>query len=207
MSLSADQIHARVLIPDLLHSLPQARPVLDYLARHGADWIMLAGFLSLVPPAIVDAYPRRIVNIHPALLPSFGGKGMYGMRVHRAVIASGASESGITVHYVNDRYDEGEIIFQAKVKLDPGETAGSLREKIRTLELEHYPRVIERLAADAGVPAPGHRVTRRGTFPRPRAWCGESQSRPPAPRWGRAASCRDRVRSPDSPDGHSGRPR
>ncbi len=123
----------------------QADPVLDYLGACRADWIILAGFLSLLPGAFVHAFPGRILNIHPALLPAFGGHGMYGMRVHRAVIESGAGKSGITIHLVNDRYDEGRIVFQQEVTVEPGETPESLMHKVRSLELEHFPKVIEQL--------------------------------------------------------------
>jgi phosphoribosylglycinamide formyltransferase-1 len=119
--------------------------VLHYLDRFKTDWIVLAGFLSLLPPAIIDAYPGRVLNIHPALLPRFGGKGMYGMHVHEAVVASGEKESGITIHLVDDRYDTGKIVFQKKMMLDPAETADSLSKKIRALELDCYPVVVERL--------------------------------------------------------------
>jgi phosphoribosylglycinamide formyltransferase-1 len=120
---------------------------LAFLKEKKVHLLALAGFLSLVPETLLASYPRRIVNIHPALLPRFGGKGMYGLRVHGAVLAAGSAESGITIHFVNERYDEGEIIFQEKIPVAPGETPQSLREKIRKLEFAHYPPVIERLAA------------------------------------------------------------
>lgn len=120
---------------DLLHEL-QGRNI---------NLIVLAGFLWLIPERIINAFPNRIINIHPALLPGFGGKGMYGEKVHRAVIDAKASYSGITVHYVNAHYDEGAIIFQKKVKVDPHDTPASLAEKIHGLEYKHYPDVIERL--------------------------------------------------------------
>jgi len=109
------------------------------------DLVVLAGFLWLIPQHLLRAFPQRIINIHPALLPSFGGKGMYGSRVHQAVIAAGASVSGITIHYVNEHYDEGDVIFQASVTLQPGETPESLADRIHALEYEHYPVVIEQL--------------------------------------------------------------
>jgi phosphoribosylglycinamide formyltransferase-1 len=101
--------------------------------------------LPLVSPVIIEAFPNRIVNIHPALLPKFGGKGMYGDYVHEAVVAAGETETGITVHYVNERYDEGAIIFQATCPVLPGETASDVAVKVHTLEYEHFPPVIERL--------------------------------------------------------------
>ena len=119
--------------------------VLEYLGEKKIDFIVLAGFLYLVPRSIVKAYHGRIVNIHPALLPDFGGKGMYGNRVHEAVIKSGNKFSGITIHYVNEEYDEGGIILQEEVKIDEQETPNSLREKIQKLEHFHYPKTIEKL--------------------------------------------------------------
>lgn len=117
--------------------------LLAVLAEHEVDFIALAGFMWLVPPYLVQAFPRRILNIHPALLPKFGGKGMYGMHVHEAVQASGASESGITIHYVNERYDEGDILFQASCVLEVGESPAQIAKKVQILEHEWYPKVIE----------------------------------------------------------------
>lgn len=119
--------------------------VLRYLALYKIDFIVLAGFLWLVPENIVKNYAGRIINIHPALLPDYGGKGMFGDNVHKAVIDHKDKESGITIHYVNNRYDEGDIIFQARCKVDPDETPESLANKIHQLEYAHYPKVIEKL--------------------------------------------------------------
>ena len=119
--------------------------VLRYLALYKIDFIVLAGFLWLVPENIVKNYAGRIVNIHPALLPGYGGKGMYGDHVHKAVIDNKDKESGITIHYVNDRYDEGDIILQSRCTVDPDETPESLANKIHQLEYAHYPKVIEKL--------------------------------------------------------------
>jgi phosphoribosylglycinamide formyltransferase 1 len=119
--------------------------VLRYLALYKIDFIVLAGFLWLVPENIIDQYPGRIINIHPALLPSYGGKGMYGEAVHNAVITHKDKESGITIHYVNKLYDAGDVIFQAKCKVDPSDTPASLAEKVHGLEYLHYPRVIEEI--------------------------------------------------------------
>lgn len=113
------------------------------------DWLILAGFLLKIPPALVQLFPRKIVNLHPALLPLHGGKGMYGHRVHEAVIASGAAESGITIHYVDEQYDHGETIFQATCAISPGETPETLAKKIHALEHTHYPEVIARLVQNA----------------------------------------------------------
>ncbi len=119
--------------------------VLDDLKKRNIDWIVLAGFLWLIPEAILKAYPQRIINIHPALLPEYGGKGMYGMKVHEAVIASGDKQSGITIHNVNEKYDEGDIIFQATCQVLSGDTPEMLAAKIHELEYEYFPRVIEKL--------------------------------------------------------------
>jgi phosphoribosylglycinamide formyltransferase 1 len=117
--------------------------VLRYLLLYKIDFIVLAGFLWLVPENILDQYAGRIINIHPALLPYYGGKGMYGESVHKAVIASKDKESGITIHYVNNLYDKGDIIFQARCNVDPSDTPESLAEKVHALEYLHYPVVIE----------------------------------------------------------------
>ena len=113
--------------------------------RSGIDFIVLAGFLWKVPLALIDAYPNRIINIHPALLPKYGGKGMYGMRVHEAVIAAHETESGITIHYVNERFDEGETIFQARCEVTTDDTPETLAQKIHQLEHQHFPRIIEQV--------------------------------------------------------------
>lgn len=115
------------------------------LKDHQIDFIVLAGFLWKVPDALVNAYRGKIVNIHPALLPKYGGKGMYGMRVHEAVIQAGETESGITIHYVDEHYDEGDIIFQAKCPIEPGDTPDILAQKIHVLEHRHFPVVIAEL--------------------------------------------------------------
>ncbi|HEX2395506.1 MAG TPA: phosphoribosylglycinamide formyltransferase [Bacteroidales bacterium] len=117
--------------------------VTDYLQDKGTDWIILAGFLWLVPHSLIDRYPGRIINIHPALLPKYGGKGMYGHHVHQAVIDAGETHSGITIHYIDHEYDRGNIIFQAKCPVKPGDTAESLAARIHDLEYEHFPRVIK----------------------------------------------------------------
>ncbi len=122
--------------------------VLRELQDQRIDLIVLAGFLRLIPVELVRAFPKRIMNIHPALLPEYGGKGMYGDLVHQAVIAAGAKESGITIHYVNERYDEGEHIAQFRCPVLPGDDANSLADRIRTLEHQHYPIVVESLIMD-----------------------------------------------------------
>ena len=114
-------------------------PLLD---SYGINFIVLAGFLLKVPEYIVDRYKGHIVNIHPALLPKFGGKGMYGHHVHEAVVAAGENETGITIHHVNENYDQGSIIFQATVAVDPNDTPDDVAAKIHELEQLHFPRVI-----------------------------------------------------------------
>ncbi|MBR8537922.1 phosphoribosylglycinamide formyltransferase [Carboxylicivirga sediminis] len=119
--------------------------VLEDLRAINPDLIVLAGFLWLVPGAYVNAFPDKIINIHPALLPKYGGKGMYGQRVHEAVVANGESESGITIHYVNEKYDEGNIICQAKCKVLAGDTSDEVASKVHQLEYDYFPKTIEKL--------------------------------------------------------------
>jgi phosphoribosylglycinamide formyltransferase 1 len=125
--------------------LYQKDKVLRYLSMYKIDFIVLAGFLWLIPENILDLYEKRIINIHPALLPGYGGKGMYGERVHEAVIANHDKESGITIHYVNKAYDEGDIIFQARCKVDSKDTPDTLAARVHSLEYEYFPKVIEEL--------------------------------------------------------------
>lgn len=117
------------------------------LQSYDIDLIILAGFLWLLPDDLIQSFPRRIINIHPALLPKYGGKGMYGEKVHRAVRDSGDTVTGITIHYVNEKYDEGEIVFQATCKVTPEDTPENIAAKVHTLEYEHFPRLIEQLAS------------------------------------------------------------
>jgi phosphoribosylglycinamide formyltransferase 1 len=117
--------------------------VMNWLKEYKIDFIVLAGFLWLVPENFIEMYDGRIINIHPALLPAYGGKGMYGDVVHKAVISNHDKESGITIHYVNKLYDRGDIIFQASCKVDPSDTPDSLAIKVHALEYLHYPKVIE----------------------------------------------------------------
>jgi formyltetrahydrofolate-dependent phosphoribosylglycinamide formyltransferase len=116
---------------------------LPELQKHNIDFIVLAGFLWKVPEALIKAYPKKIINIHPALLPKYGGEGMYGRHVHEAVITNKEKQSGITIHYVDEFYDHGEIIFQATCAVDDNDTAETLAKKVQALEHEHYGRVIE----------------------------------------------------------------
>ena len=118
---------------------------LPYLQKHHIDFIVLAGFLWKIPEALIKAFPKKIINIHPALLPKYGGKGMFGHHVHNAVINNREKESGISIHYVDELYDHGEIIFQATCAVEENDTADMLAQKIHILEHRHYPKVIEGL--------------------------------------------------------------
>jgi phosphoribosylglycinamide formyltransferase-1 len=124
-------------------------PILEKLREYQIDFIVLAGFLLKISDPILKAYPQRIINIHPALLPKYGGKGMYGDHVHKAVLQAGEKESGISIHYVNERYDEGDIIFQARCPVLPSDTPEELAQRIHKLEYEYYPQVIEKMAKQA----------------------------------------------------------
>jgi phosphoribosylglycinamide formyltransferase-1 len=117
----------------------------DYLLLNKIDFIVLAGFLWLIPENILESYEGKVVNIHPALLPAYGGKGMYGEKVHSAVLANHDSESGITIHYVNQSYDKGNIVFQARCRVEPGDTPDTLASRVHALEYEYYPKIIEEL--------------------------------------------------------------
>ncbi|PID95195.1 MAG: phosphoribosylglycinamide formyltransferase [Bacteroidetes bacterium] len=133
-------------LPSLLFDrkdLYETGRVLEQLVADQPDLIVLAGFLWLIPPSIIQQFPNRIVNIHPALLPQYGGKGMYGMHVHKAVIAHKEKESGITIHLVNEQYDEGDILFQATCPVSPEDTPEKLAQKIHSLEYENFPNVIQ----------------------------------------------------------------
>ncbi|MFP4090591.1 MAG: phosphoribosylglycinamide formyltransferase [Cyclobacteriaceae bacterium] len=125
----------------LLHT----EDVLGKLKQHKVDFIVLAGFLLKIPANLLRAYPNRIVNIHPALLPKYGGKGMYGMHVHQAVVEAGEKESGISIHLCNENYDEGKIILQVACPVYPKDTPADLADKIHQLEHQHYPEVVEEL--------------------------------------------------------------
>lgn len=122
--------------------LNESDEFLSFLVKE-VDYIILAGFLWLFPKRIIEKFPQRIINIHPALLPKYGGKGMFGMNVHQTVIANREKETGITIHYVNENYDEGAIIFQEKVSIDLNDTPDSIADKIHHLEYKYFPKVIE----------------------------------------------------------------
>ena len=119
--------------------------IVDFLAEKQIDFIVLAGFLWLLPLNLVRNFPNSIVNIHPALLPKYGGKGMYGMNIHKAVVANKETETGITIHMVNENYDEGKIVFQTKCDVSPSDSAEDVAKKIHQLEYEFFPKTIEQL--------------------------------------------------------------
>ena len=156
--IGCDRPHAGVLqrawhlgVPVYLFGAAELRDgsLLRVLQQQQVQWVVLAGFLRLIPADLVRAFPDRIVNVHPALLPNYGGKGMYGERVHKAVIAAREKKSGITIHLVNERYDEGAVLFQAECPILPGDTPDSLAARIHTLEHTHFPLVVERLLVDS----------------------------------------------------------
>jgi phosphoribosylglycinamide formyltransferase 1 len=133
-------------IPTLIigrKSFYETEDLLTQLNEYGIDFIALAGFLWLIPTYLVDAFPNKIVNIHPALLPKYGGKGMYGMNVHQAVHAAKDPISGMTIHFVNAHYDEGNIIFQAQCELSETDTPEEIASKVLVLEHRYFPQVIE----------------------------------------------------------------
>lgn len=126
-------------------ALKESQIILEKLKESEIDFIVLAGFMRMIPRDILTAYHNKIINIHPALLPKFGGKGMYGDKVHKAVIDAGEKVSGITIHYVNENYDEGAIIFQATCPVCESDTPDTLAEKVHALEYNHYPKIIEKV--------------------------------------------------------------
>ncbi|WP_421920696.1 phosphoribosylglycinamide formyltransferase [Marinifilum sp.] len=135
-------------IPTLVFSkkdFKESDKVMDYLKEMKVDFVVLAGFLWLVPKYLIQMYPNRIVNIHPALLPKYGGKGMYGMNVHEAVVENEEDESGITIHMVSENYDEGKVVFQARCFVKASDTAEDVATKVHKLEYEHFPKIIEQL--------------------------------------------------------------
>ncbi len=135
-------------IPVVLFNRPgfyDSPQIADLLQQAQINLIVLAGFMWLVPPALVRAFTGRLVNIHPALLPKFGGKGMFGHHVHEAVVAAHETESGITIHYVNEQYDEGAVIFQARCPVTPTDTPNDVARKVQVLEHRHYPVIVEQL--------------------------------------------------------------
>ena len=140
----AHDLNVKALLFDK-QALYYSHEVLNVLRDIEPDLIVLAGFLWLMPGDILEEFPDRIINIHPALLPKYGGKGMFGSRVHEAVIENKETESGITIHYVNPKYDEGQVIFQNTVSIAENDTPESLAGKIHELEYKHFPEVIQKL--------------------------------------------------------------
>lgn len=144
------KVARQLQIPAFVFSAKQLEDgtVLAILRQQAIDFVVLAGFLKLIPEHVIEAYDKRIVNIHPALLPKFGGKGMYGSRVHQAVKDAGDAETGITIHYVNKNYDEGDIILQVKETVRPKDSIEEIQKKVHQLEYNYYPEVIEDLLDD-----------------------------------------------------------
>lgn len=135
------QVPSVYLSGELLQS---PEKILAVLHSYQIRFIVLAGYLKLMPAEIINEYKNRIINIHPALLPKYGGKGMYGMKVHESVCKAGEKETGISIHYVNEHYDEGDIIYQKKVIIEPTDLPQHIAEKIHRLEMEYFPKVIEK---------------------------------------------------------------
>jgi phosphoribosylglycinamide formyltransferase-1 len=154
VGIFTNNLHAKVLekakhydIPSLVFNKTELNEgvVLKKINELQPDLIVLAGFLLKFPEHIVTAYPNKIINIHPALLPKYGGKGMYGMNVHRAILENKEKETGITIHYVNEHYDEGEFIFQHNVNIEECDSPEAIAVKVQELEHEHFPKVIEKI--------------------------------------------------------------
>jgi len=145
----AKRLHIPVVLFDkkTFYDTPK---IIQILQNQQIDWVVLAGFMLLIPEELVKAFPNKIVNIHPALLPKFGGKGMYGHFVHEAVVAANETESGITIHYVNEHYDEGAIVFQAQCPVLPTDTPDDVAQKIHVLEHRFYSEIIEKLISKSG---------------------------------------------------------
>ncbi|MFN3967547.1 phosphoribosylglycinamide formyltransferase [Flavobacterium sp.] len=154
VGIFTNNLHAKVLekakhhnIPSLVFNKTELNDgfVLEKINEHQPDLIVLAGFLLKFPEHIVAAYPNKIINIHPALLPKYGGKGMYGMNVHQAILENKEKETGITIHYVNEHYDEGEFIFQHNINIEECDSPEAIAAKVQSLEHEHFPKVIAQL--------------------------------------------------------------
>ncbi len=139
---------AQLNIPSLVFKRKEfyeSDTILKRLVEYHIDFIILAGFLWLIPVNILKAYPWKIINIHPALLPKYGGKGMYGDKVHKAVYEAGEKRSGISIHFVNEKYDDGKIIFQKSFEIEKGDNPESIASKVHVLEYQHFPRIIEKV--------------------------------------------------------------
>lgn len=138
----------KLSIPTLIfdkHTFSKTNKILELLKKLEIDFIILAGFLWLIPENLIKAYPNKIINIHPSLLPKYGGKGMWGHHVHEAVVANQENESGITIHFVNEHYDEGKVIFQSKCEVLPTDSPEEVARKVQILEHEYFPVVIEKI--------------------------------------------------------------
>ncbi|MFN3851500.1 MAG: phosphoribosylglycinamide formyltransferase [Spirosomataceae bacterium] len=144
------KLHIPTLIFDK-YTFSKTEKILAILQKQEIDLIILAGFLWLIPEYLVKAYPNKIINIHPALLPKYGGKGMWGHFVHEAVVANKETQSGITIHYVNEHYDEGGIIFQASCEVSATDTPEDVAHKVQILEHQHFPKVIEELIKNMNI--------------------------------------------------------
>lgn len=140
----ARKLHIPVIVFDRT-TFYETEKILNLLLNNKIDLIVLAGFMMLIPDFLVHAFPEKMVNIHPALLPKYGGKGMYGSFVHEAVVAAKEKESGITIHFVNEHYDEGNVIFQASCEVTDTDSADDVANKIHVLEHFHFPRVIDEI--------------------------------------------------------------
>jgi phosphoribosylglycinamide formyltransferase 1 len=145
----AKRLHIPVLLFDK-KTFYETDKIPQLLHNQGVDLIVLAGFLWLIPENLIKKFPNRIINIHPALLPKYGGKGVWGHHVHEAVVANHETESGITIHYVNEHYDEGGIIFQAKCEVLPNDSPDDVVSKIHELEHLHFAKIVEKVLVDLG---------------------------------------------------------
>ena len=130
--------------------LAQADQMINLLGQYRINWIVLAGFMRKIPSPLIAAFPDRILNIHPALLPAYGGKGMYGMHVHRAVVEAGETSTGISIHYVNEHYDEGKMILQVSCPVYPHDTPETVATRVQQLEHHYYPEVVEEVVLSEG---------------------------------------------------------
>lgn len=145
----ARKLHIPVVVFDR-KTFYESDRILELLLNQGIDLIVLAGFMMLIPASLVEAFPSRMMNIHPALLPKYGGKGMYGHFVHEAVVAAGEKESGITIHFVNEFYDEGNVIAQFSCELEPGDNPEEVAVKVQKLEHEYFPKIVGEVLKSLG---------------------------------------------------------
>ena len=146
------------------HEFIETNDIVNLLKNLQIDLIVLAGFLWLIPNNLLEEFPNQIINIHPALLPKFGGKGMYGDRIHRTILEAGEVENGITIHFVNEKFDEGEIIYQSRFKIDKNDTLETIKFKGQQLEHLHYPRIVEILVQKIKLVWDKYQVSERNGF-------------------------------------------